>query len=156
MYCSLSHLQWYSWRAKSLTIQSSLHNKVRQNKNKGEVVVGSLQDKNSRFPFILSPSIPHLLGLPLSKVYLKVLVAQLCPTLCGHLDCNPPGSSVLGILHARILEWVAIPFSRESSWPRAWTWVCSGRRIFYHLSHLVKMSPRKLEIMSPKVKQFVY
>ena len=40
------------------------------------------------------------------------LVAQLCPTLCGHLDCNPPGSSVLGILHARILEWVAIPFSR--------------------------------------------
>ena len=37
------------------------------------------------------------------------------PTLCGHMDCNPPGSSVLGILHARILEWVAIPFSRESS-----------------------------------------
>ena len=105
-----------------------------------------LQDKNSSFPFILRPSIPHLLGLPLSKVYLKmkVLVAQLCPALCDPMDCNPPGSSILGILHARILEWVAISFSRESSWPRDRTWVCNGRRILYCLSHLVKMSPRKL------------
>jgi len=48
----------------------------------------------------------------------KVLVAQSCPTLCDLLDCSPPGSSVHGILQARILEWVAIPFSMESSWPR--------------------------------------
>ena len=34
-------------------------------------------------------------------------------------DCNPPGTSVHGILQARILEWVAFPFSRRSSWPRA-------------------------------------
>ena len=34
------------------------------------------------------------------------------------MDCSPPGSSVHGILQARILEWVAIPFSRESSQPR--------------------------------------
>ena len=41
-----------------------------------------------------------------------VLVAQLCPTLCNSMDyCSPPGSSVHGILQARILEWVAIPFS---------------------------------------------
>ena len=39
------------------------------------------------------------------------------------MDCSPPGSSVHGILQARILEWVAIPFSRESSWSRDWTWV---------------------------------
>ena len=42
-----------------------------------------------------------------------VLVAQSCPTLCNPMDCSPPGSSVHGILQARILEWVAISFSRE-------------------------------------------
>ena len=36
------------------------------------------------------------------------LVAQLCPTLCDPMDCGPPGSSVYGILQARILEWVAM------------------------------------------------
>ena len=44
-----------------------------------------------------------------------VLVAQSCPTLCDPMDCSPPGSSVHGILQARILEWVAISFSRGSS-----------------------------------------
>ena len=39
-------------------------------------------------------------------------------TLCDPMGCSPPRSSVHGILQARILEWVAIPFSRESSWPR--------------------------------------
>ena len=38
---------------------------------------------------------------------------QLCPTLCNPLDCSPPGSSAQGILQARILEWVALPFSRD-------------------------------------------
>ena len=42
----------------------------------------------------------------------KVLVAQLCPTLCDPNDCILPGSSVHGILKARIRGWVAIPFSR--------------------------------------------
>ena len=50
-----------------------------------------------------------------------VLVTQSCPTLCNPVDCSPPGSSVHGILQARILEWVAIPFSRGSSQPRDWT-----------------------------------
>ena len=40
---------------------------------------------------------------------------QLCPTLCDPTDCRPPGPSVHGILQARILEWVAMPSSRESS-----------------------------------------
>ena len=44
-------------------------------------------------------------------VEVKVSVAQSCPTLCDHVDCSPPGSSVHEILQARILEWVAIPFS---------------------------------------------
>ena len=43
-----------------------------------------------------------------------VLVAQSCPTLCNPMDYSPPGSSVRGILQVRILEWVAIPFSRRS------------------------------------------
>ena len=45
-------------------------------------------------------------------------VGQSCPTLCDPMDCSPPGFFVRGILQARILEWVAIPFSRGSSWPR--------------------------------------
>ena len=45
----------------------------------------------------------------------KVLVTQSCLTLCDPVDCNPPGSSVHGILQARVLEWAAISFSRGSS-----------------------------------------
>ena len=45
----------------------------------------------------------------------KVSVIQSCPTLCNSTDCSPTDSSVHGILQARILEWVAIPFSRGSS-----------------------------------------
>ena len=46
------------------------------------------------------------------------LVTQSCLTPCDPMDCSPPGSSVPGILQTRILEWVAIPFSRGSSRPR--------------------------------------
>ena len=45
-------------------------------------------------------------------------VTQLCLTLCDPVDCSPPGSSVHGILQARILEWVAISLSRGASLPR--------------------------------------
>ena len=59
---------------------------------------------------------------------------QSCPTLCHPMDCSPPGPLVHGILQARILEWVAISFSRGSSPPRDRTQVsyisCSGR--LYH------------------------
>ena len=61
-------------------------------------------------------------------------VAQLCPTLCDPM--SPPGSSVQGIFQARILEWVAVSYSRGSSWPRDRTWVfcvsCTGRWILCH------------------------
>ena len=49
----------------------------------------------------------------------KVKSFSQCPTLCNPVDYNPPGSSVHGILQARILEWVAMPFSRGSSQPRS-------------------------------------
>ena len=57
-----------------------------------------------------------------SIVYI-VLVTQLCPTLCDPTDCNPPGSSVHGILQTRILEWVAISFSKGASQTRDQTQV---------------------------------
>ena len=49
-----------------------------------------------------------------------VLITQSCPTLYEPVDWGPPGSSGHGILQASILEWVAMPFSRGSSWPRDW------------------------------------
>ena len=77
-------------------------------------------------------------------VFLKSLSAcvhakfiQLCPTLCKPMDCSPPDSSVLGILQARILEWVAMPSSSwGSSWPRDQIHIsyvsCIGRHVLYH------------------------
>ena len=60
-----------------------------------------------------------------------VLVTQSCPTLCNPKNCSPPGSSVHGILQARMLEWVAIPFSRGSSRPMDQTQVsCITGRFF--------------------------
>ena len=57
------------------------------------------------------------------------LVTKSCPTLCGPVDCSPPGSSVHGILQARILEWAAISFFRGSSPPRDRTQVsCTAGR----------------------------
>ena len=50
-------------------------------------------------------------------------VAQSCPILCDPMDCTLPGSSVRGIIQARILEWVVVPFSRGSSQPRDQTQV---------------------------------
>ena len=59
--------------------------------------------------------------------------AQSCPTPCDYLDHSPPGSSVHGILQARVLEWVSIAFSKGSSQPGDSTRVsCIGRRILYN------------------------
>ena len=62
--------------------------------------------------------------------------AQPCPQLCNPVARSPPGSSVHGILQASMLEWVAISYSRASSWYRDWTCVsfisCIGRWVLYH------------------------
>ena len=52
-----------------------------------------------------------------------MLVAQLYPSLCDHMVCTPPGSTVHGLFQLRILEWVAIPFSRGPSGLRGQTCV---------------------------------
>ena len=63
----------------------------------------------------------------------KVKVKSLSPTLCDPVGCSPPGSSVNGILQARILEWVAVSFSRGSSQPKDQTCISrTGKRILYH------------------------
>ena len=61
-----------------------------------------------------------------------VLATQSCPAPCDPMACSPPGSSVFGILQARILEWVGIPFSRGPSWHRDRTWVSriAGRFLY--------------------------
>ena len=73
------------------------------------------------------PPAPHLgAGAPALRCSLlasptrrlATVFRSLCSTLCDPMDCSPPGSSAHGILQARILEWVAIPFSRGSSQPR--------------------------------------
>ena len=76
----------------------------------------------------------------LSEINHKVnmLVTQSSPTLCNSLDYIPPGSFVCGILQARILEWISIPFSRGSSWPRGQTKVSciAGRFLTVWAMHL--------------------
>ena len=89
-----------------------------------------------------------------------VLVTQLCPTLCNPIDCSPPGSSVHGILQARILEWVTIPFSRGSSWHQGSSLgLLHYRLILYCLSH--QRSPGKAAMtnyhrLSDKQQKFIF
>ena len=66
----------------------------------------------------IKPAPPTLEGEVLTTELPEVEVAQLCPTLCDPMNCSLPDSSVHGILRARILEWVAIPFSKGSFQPR--------------------------------------
>ena len=89
---------------------------------------------SSVIPFSCPQSFPTLGSFPMSQFFESggqsigpivkwSEVAQSCPTLCDPVDCSLPGSSVHGILQARILEWVAISFSRGSSQPRDQTQV---------------------------------
>ena len=74
---------------------------------------------------------PQTEGAKAGVSEVQVLVAQSYPTLCNPMDCSLPGSSVHGILQARILKWVALPFSRGSSWLRDRTWVsCTAAGFF--------------------------
>lgn len=75
-----------------------------------------------------------------SSVCLWAKSLQLCLTICDPMDCSPPGSSVHGILQARILEWVVISFSRGSP-PRDWTCISRIADDFLPLSHLKNLSP---------------
>ena len=71
---------------------------------------------------------------------MRAKLLQLCLTVCDPMGCNPSGSSVHGILQARILEWVAMPSSRGSSLPRDRTCISYisyiSRQVLYHYRHL--------------------
>ena len=69
------------------------------------------------------------LGVCVCNVCMRAKLLQLCPTLFNPMGRSPPGSSVHGILQARILEWVAISVSRGSSRPRDQT------HVSLHLQH---------------------
>ena len=74
---------------------------------------------------------------PLIGLCCHCLVPKSCPALCDPMVCSSPGSSVHGISQARILKWIAISFSRGSSWPSDQTCVsCIGRGILLPLSLL--------------------
>ena len=60
---------------------------------------------------------PAFIKAPSLYVGMHAKLLQSCPTLCDPMDCSPPGSSVHGILQARILEWVDMPSSRGSPYP---------------------------------------
>ena len=68
----------------------------------------------------------------------RAKLLQSGPTLCDPMDCSPPGSSVCGILQGRILEWVAMPSSRDSSQPRDQNCIsyvsCIGRQVLLPLA----------------------
>ena len=63
-------------------------------------------------------SVLYLYHWVTGNIDIEIVVAQSCPTLCDSMDCSLPGSSLHGIFQARVLEWVAISFSRRSSRPR--------------------------------------
>ena len=69
------------------------------------------------------------------------LLTKTCLILWDPMDCSPPGSSVHGISQARILEWVAISFSRAPSWPKDWIQVsCTEGRFFIVWATVVQFS----------------
>ena len=80
----------------------------------------------------------------------KVLVAQSCPTLCDPMDCSSPDSFVYGILQARMQEWVAILFSRGSSWCKDQTqvsWI-AGRFFTIWATRKSLLIPSCLQILA--------
>ena len=85
------------------------------------------------------------------KVKKKVLVVQLYPTLCDPIDCSLPGSSLCWLLQARILQWVATPFSRGSSQLRDRTLVSHTAGSFFTL-WVTKAAPKSLVISKMQTK----
>ena len=87
----------------------------------------------------------YILGWITLRVCMHAKSLQSCLTLCDPMDCSPPGSSVHGILKARILEWVAIPFSRGVPYIYIWFWYllthtrCTLPKLFiYKASKLIE------------------
>ena len=83
------------------------------------------------------------------------LVAQLCLTLCDPMECSPPGSSLHGILQARIQGWVAIPFL-QGIFPIQGSnlHLQHGKGILYHLSHQGALKQSTKKPLSDYIRKF--
>ena len=79
--------------------------------------------------------------------YFMYSVAKSCPTLCNLMDCSPPRCSVHGIFQARILMWVAISSSGESSWPRDWTYISCRCLLHWQTASLPLAPPEKSKLV---------
>ena len=112
--CHLESCQHENSGEWQLSCQSSLHlapiTKI-QNVSSFREELNQTVMEMGHISTVRNPSYSRLLGL----LCVCAQSLQSCPTLCNPLDCNPANSSVHEILQARILEWVAIPFSRGSS-----------------------------------------
>ena len=106
---------------------------------------------------------PHLLLELQVSQKCESEVIQSCLTLCNPMDCSLPGSPIHGIFQARVLEWVAISFSRGSFWPRNWIQVSHiAGRCFYLWAFVLLLektleSPsdcKEIQPVHPKGKQF--
>ena len=90
-------------------------------------------------------------------MYMYAQSFQSCPTPCSPMDCSPSGSSVHGILQARILEWVTMPSSRGSSWPRDQTWVSHiAGRFFTHWATWEVHQTNKSGILNEDLHIFIH
>ena len=122
----VSHLQWTPWVLLDSPVSCSAHHCIYQ-----------LQAGTTWWSQGTSGNHTHATrkcrGIHTSQ-WKWVLVVQSCPTVCDPTDYKPTGSSVHEILHTRILEWVAIPFSRGSSW-RSNPGLPQCRWTLYYLSH---------------------
>ena len=125
--CQSIPLAKHNWKLEEKGVHQCTLYKVRPLEHRAE------QWENLRSKWKISQDIScHVYS---AFVCVCVLVAQLCLILCNPMDCSPPGSSVHGILQARILEWVAMPSTRGSFRPRNLTWVSCIAGGLYHLSH---------------------
>ena len=87
------------------------------------LIENTLDESCNNVPFLPTLFTKWFIFLRVNINWIKMLGVLSCPTLWDPMDCRPPGSSVHGILQARMLEWVSIPLSRGSSQTRAQTQV---------------------------------
>ena len=125
LYCLIEHIWTWNcgWLRANLLANSNIYQKNKERKGWKFYIITYMHGylRNSGVDLYLSRTW-SLTDINISAGCVCVCV-QSCPTLCNPMDCNPPGFSVHGISQARILEWVAISYARESSQPRDQTCV---------------------------------
>ena len=125
----LNHHTFYIWCA-TTGICSTLSTKFHQHRCIGLRFL-KIKDKMKTATYQLRTGKEKQTSTPFTIGLHACSVAPVVSDSCNPMDCSLPGFSVHGVLQASILEWVAISFSRGSSWPRDWTQVpCIAGRLF--------------------------